>query len=788
MPLIYTRRSAPRTALVHRAQASSLQVTSLVHYARGGWAGRAALVHVAQAGTGAVVQLTHVALARISPAAAPGSTPSPTPHAPVQVIYGAQPLTVRAETNVGDALSVSYSDDGSGPTATVTLPGTVPPTGDQLHLRVTTLGSGGKVGVAPGLRDYEIRTVYTAQTLDLDDQYEVNDTPGAGSVTVRGYSLAATRLGSVRLRELVSFAAKPTPRAPSSAPCSSRPRPQRQPVSAVVAEAVKAAGLTLTFGQYVDPLAGEEWTEWRTPYSTRNKSPQQVLQDTYLAIGWHAIIRRAGGSTLLFVLPPDGMAGTLDLSGHEVQAGGSRRRETAQLPATVTVKGADVLVDLPELGGLIQLSPDPTAFEREVRPDLQWYTNAPTPDGKGEVITSYNKVAGRVTGTYTVTAQPVTVQEQVNGQLKITPFDKVLTTEESTQSTYHPTCQDMLLSQETRKRSWGYTSSTKTTSTTVGRYGYLGAWPAGDPLGDEIERVTQTWSPDGSLRHKLLYSRKLISTRQVNPEGDLKDRGPLQPFEYVERLRLESYFFDGLNWIMQWRESGGQPIPVYDADSLDAIRLSVRGGTVTSGFTPMDAAPTSVTCPDPCVKRQRVVPNVVRLAVQGGREGSDVERTVTWTDDRRKLTQYGQWVAQDLARRETASRTLLTVPDLPVGTLVTPKDSSGPRGLVQASGFEIRGGGGTSSVTLRVAEPVSTQSVSYVPDDPVRRDIVLFRQVGGVTVDAFSGEWNGSTPVFQRKFVRVAGQQNPKPLDELEWIDDPRYGPTATGNYGQETL
>lgn len=782
MPVILRGRSSEYVELVHHAQATSLQVTELVHYARGGWAGYDELVHVAQAGVAEVVELVHVAVARISPAGAPA------PAAPVQVIYGAQPITVRADTNVGDALSVSYNDDGSGPTATVTLPGTVPPTGDRLRLRVTTLGSGGKVGVAPGLRAYEIRTVYTAQTLDLDDQYEVNDTPGAGSVTVRGYSLAATRLGSVRLPELVSFAAKPTPRPPSSAPCSSRPRPQRQRVSAVVAEAVKAAGLTLTFGQYVDPLTGEEWTEWRTPYSTRNKSPQQVLQDTYLAIGWHAIIRRVGAVSLLYLLPPSGTDGQLDLSAHEVQAGGSRRRETAQLPATVTVKGADVLVDLPELGGLIQLSPDPTSFEREVSRDLQWTVQRPTDDGSGEMITRYNKLNGRVTGTYSVTRQPVQVQEQVNGQLVNKTFDKVLTSEEFTDSTYHPTCQDMLLSQETRKYSFGYTPATRVSSRIIGKYGWFSAADAGDPLGEEIERVTQTWSPEGHISGKLIFSRKLISTKQTNPEGDLKQRGPLQAFEYVERLRQETYFRDGLNWIMQWWESGGQPIPVYDADSLDAIRLSVRAGSVTSGFTPMDAAPTSVTCPDPCAKRQRAVPNIVRLAVDGGREGTDVERTVTWTEDRQKLTQYGRWVAQDLARRETASRTLLTVPDLPVGTLVTPKDSSGPRGVVQASGFEVRGGGGTSSVTLRVTEPVSTQPVPYVPDDPVRRDIVLFRQVGGVTVDAFSGEWNGGTPIFKPTFVRVAGQQDPKPLDELEWIDDPRYGPTATGNYGQETL
>ncbi|GGB64398.1 hypothetical protein [Deinococcus soli (ex Cha et al. 2016)] len=778
MPFILRGRSSEYVELVHHAQASSLQVTELVHYARGGWAGYDELVHVAQAGVAEVVELVHVAVARISPAAP----------VPVQVIYGTIPITVRADTDVGHALSVSYSDDGSGPTATVTLPGTTPPSGDTLSLRVTTVGSGGQVGTAPDLSSYEIRTVYTAQTLDLDDQYEVKDTPGAPSVTVRGYSLAASRLGSVRLPELVSFAARPTPRPPSSAPCSSRPRPQQQSVPSVVAEAVRAAGLTLTFGPYSDPLTGEHWTEWRTPYSTRGKSPQQVLQDTYLAIGWHAIIRRVGGSTLLYVLPPGGADGQLNLSGHEVQAGGTRRRETAQLPATVTVKGADVLVDLPRLTDLIQLSPDPTSFEREVRPNMEWIENRRTADGKGETILTFHKEDGRITGTYSVTVQDVTVQEQVNGKLVTKPFGKVLTAEESTESTYHPACRDQLLRQVTRKRSWGYTVATQTSSTTVGKYGYLGGWNAGDPLGDEQETVEQGWSAEGWLQYKLSRSRKLSSTKQANPEGELRERGPLEAYEYVERVRLETYRPDGSGWVVQWWESGGQPIPIYDAESLDAVRMGVRGGSVVSGMDRMDAAPPSVTCPDPCAQRKRAVPNVVRLAVQGGREGTDVERTVTWTDNRQKLIQYGRWVAQDLARRETASRTLLIVPDLPVGTLVSPKDSRGPRGVVQASGFEIRGGGGSSSVTLRVAEPVAASPVDDLPDDPVHRDIVLFRQIGGVTVDAFTGQWNGSEPIFKRRFVAVAGTQYPTPLDELEWIDDPRYGPTATGNYGQETL
>ncbi|GGL18240.1 hypothetical protein [Deinococcus radiotolerans] len=765
--------------LVHHAQASSLRIAEILHYARGGWAGVAELVHAAQAGVIGTVDLTHVAVARI------GGGPS----VPVQVIYGAQPVTVTAQTSAGPALIVTYADDEGSPTGTVTLPGTALPGGPTLTLDVTTTGAEGEVGTAPNTRPYRVRTRRARRVLDIDDQYEIQDAPGAETITVRGFTRAATRLGSVRLPELVGFMASPTPRANRRVPCSARPRPQTQAVSSVVAQAVRAAGLTLSFGRYADPLAGEVWTEWRTPYSTRGKSPQAVLQDTYLAIGWHPVIQRIGAAShILFLLPPGGDLGLADVSAFEVQAGGSRRRETAQLPATVTVKGADHLVDLPTLTDVIQLAPNPQTFEREVYPDIQWFITTPSSGGEGESTTGYNKVGGQIIGTYTTAVQDLTVTEQVAGKLETRDFGKVLISEESTDRTYDPYCKDQLTSEETRKTSWGYTASTKTTSKIVGRYGFLSVYPTGDLLGDEIQRTDQFWHEEGWVQARAIYTKKLTSTKQVNAEGALKDRGPLQAFEYVERLRLERYFYDGQSWWMEWSESGGQPIPVYDADSFEAVRMGVRGGTVTSGSVPMDAQPPTSRCPDPCATRKRAVPNVVRLEVQGGREGTDVERTVTWTEDRAALARYGRWVAQDLARRVTSTRTLLSVPDLHVGARVTPDGGLTQGGLVQSTSFEVRGGGGSSSLTLRSSEPVVTTAVPYKPDDPARRDIVLFRQQGGVTVDAFTGEWNGNTPIFKPVFVQVAGTQYPKPLDELEWVDDPRYGPTATGNYGQESL
>lgn len=771
MPFILQWRqtdAAPDLAeILHEAQATSAATVQVLHVARGGWNGYQELTHVAGTRPAGTAELLHVALAW-RPASIQDAPPAP------QVIYGMVPATVRVRTSLGDPVSVELSDDGTGPTGTVTLPGVITP-GEGTVTAVIEVQGGD-------------RTSTRQVVLDLDDQWEVDETRGLERTTIRAHTAAAVRLGTLRLPELVDFVRKPTPRPERGQDCQSRPEPQAMQVSAVVARAVQAAGVFLSFGPNLDPLTGEVWTEWDTPYSTAGKTPQQILDDTYFAIGWHPVIRRFGSFVQLLILPPGGSDGTLDTTGDDLLSGGTRRQESAQLPASVVMTGADLLVDLPDLGNLIQLAPDPTGFEQEILPNLQWLRSAPTPDGKGEVRTAYNKVLGQIVGVYSTTTQRLTVQEQVNGQTVTREFGRVLTSEEHTTSTYHPACRDMLLRQETVKRSWGYTVATQVRTEITGAYGFISPVPAGDPLGEETELIEQTWSPEGWLQSRIKTTRKLSSVQQANPDGDLSERGPLAPFEFLERVRFETFRPSGSGWLMEWRESGGIPVPVYDAESFDPVRLGVRGGTVTSGAEPMDAAPTRVTCPDPCSKRRRAIPNVVQIRADAGRQGTEITRSVSWTRERGTLATYARWVAADLAQRVTRTRTLIGVPPVVPGMAVQDMDGRGLRGVLQSVAVQVSSGQASTEVITHEPQPPRLSEHAHQPPQTTYRDIVLFRQVGGVTVQHFTGQFDGDAPRFENIFVRVAGTQYPNPLDELEWIDDPRYGPTATGNYGQEAL
>lgn len=782
MPFILQLGQSGRAEVRHEARATSAATVQLLHVARGGWNGYQELTHVAGTRPAGTAELLHVALAWRP---APGQDAPPAP----QVIYGTVPATVRVRTSLGNPVSVELSDDGTGPTGTITLPGVITPGEGSVTATVEVQGSGGTAGTLEGVsQPYSVRTSVRQVTLDLDDQWEVDETRGLERTTVRAHTAAAVRLSTVRLPELVDFIRKPTPRPERGQDCRARPEPQTMRVSGVVARAVQAAGVSLSFGPNVDPLAGEVWTEWDTPYSTAGKTPQQILDDTYLAIGWHPVIRRFGSFVQLLILPPGGSDGTLDTTGDDLLSGGTRRQESAQLPASVVMTGADLLVDLPDLGNLIQLAPDPTGFEQEIRPNLQWLRSAPTPDGKGEVRTAYNKVLGQITGVYSTVTQRLTVQEQVNGQTVTREFGRVLTSEEHTTSTYHPTCADMLLRQQTVKSSWGYTVATKVSTEITGAYGFISAVTAGDPLGEETELIEQTWSPEGWLQSRIKTTRKLSSVQQANPDGDLTERGPLAPFEFLERVRFETFRPSGSGWLMEWRESGGIPVPVYDADSFDPVRLGVRGGTVTSGTELMDAAPTRVTCPDPCSKRQRAIPNAVQIRADAGRQGTEVTRSASWTRDRGTLVTYARWVAADLAQRTTRTRTLIGVPPIVPGMAAQDADGRGLRGVVQSVTVQVGSGQASTEAITHEPQPPRLSENAYRSTQTTYRDIVLFRQVGGVTVQHFTGQFDGNAPRFKNVFVRVAGTQYPSPLDELEWIDNPRYGPTATGNYGQEAL
>ncbi|MFC6663145.1 hypothetical protein [Deinococcus multiflagellatus] len=695
---VVTRRTAPRVTLIHEAAATSLQEVQFAHYARGGWLGHEEFTHFASTQPWEEVELVHDAFAFLTRPASPGQ-PAPAPRPALDIIHGVRPLIVTAESPLGPLISAEYSDDGAGPTATLVLPGeVVPAVGAAVAITVISKGQSGRAGAISGpagapkprsRKPYEFVTTRTEVHLVLDDQYEISGARGGLQTTLRAYAPAATALGTTTLPELVPFMATPTPRPTRDTPCTARLQPQTAPLGPIVRQAVAAAGLSLTV---VGGRAGRRGLD---------RIRDAVLDQRQVAAagaGRHLPRHRVpaghsprGQRDPAAAAAPGVTEGGLQVSGDQVISSGTRRWESAHFPASVTVTGADLLVPLPRLQDLIDLAPDPESFDQAMQPDKEWTKIVPSPDGKGEVITGYKRVNGQLVGLYRLTVQDLTVQEQVDGKTVTVPFGRVATSLEETETTYHPTCTDMLLRQEVRKMTWSYTVATRTRTEIVGRYGYMGVAAVGDLLGDEIEVLEQHWSPEGWLRTKIQRSRKLSSVKQSEPEGELKDRGPVKAHEYVERLRTEDYLPDGLGWVMLWQETGGIPVVLYDEESLEAVRLSVRAGTLTSGMDKMDAAPTSVRCPDPCAVRKRALPNSVRVTSPQGKQGAAVTRTVGWTRDRAKLERYARMVMQSLAPRMAVSRSKVQALPVAAGMGLTPKGPEGLEGNVQNYGWKAEG-------------------------------------------------------------------------------------------------
>ena len=778
----------------HEASALTGKLVTGRHYARGGFLGYAVGQHTAHARPAELVIGQHLAYARRVAGAKASSTPPPQPP-PIEVITGVLPLTSRATTSLRQTLGVQYDDDGSGPNATITGYGELPE--GQMLITVVSLGQRGQAGRSAGptpalepskAQSYNISTRSVTIRLNVDGQYEKDDSTGL--LTIRAHAENADKLSSVRLPELVPFMLKPTPKVPKDTLCSARPQPQRVAVSRVVSEALRKVNFTASFAPRSDPLMNAEWVEWSRPYSTAGKTAQQVLEETYYAIGWRGVQDHTNlDRPILHLLPPGGGISTpanlqsLD----EVITGGHSRVVLAGLPKYFDMQGADLQDDLPTLTDLIQLAPDPTSYDREVRPEAIWYENSPAPDGTGEVVTSYFKTLGKITATSRVTTQDMTVSEQVDGQTVTKRFGRVLTAWETTELTYDPTCPDKLLRQKTVKKSWGYGVGTHVETVNVTAIAYMAALPAGDPLGDEEEIIEQDWNAEGWLAARTTRSRKLVSIKQEKSEDAPAERGKMSGHEYVTRVLTETFRPEGSGWLRFWQESGGQPIVLYDAESLDAVRMGYRGGTVGSGFERLDAAPTMVRCPDLCAKRMRAIPNVVRLKADKGRQGDIPSKSVNFTADRTELVGYAYNNMALSGLRTEYERSLIGVNDFKPGQSLQIMGT--PYGIIQSVGFSVQGGSSRTTLNHSLLMPFVASPVPYSSDEKVHRDLVLFRTVGGVVVQHFTGELGeGNKPIYENVTVQVSGSQYPAPLDEIEWVDDPRFGPTATGNYGQEAL
>ncbi|GGR34154.1 hypothetical protein [Deinococcus ruber] len=734
----------------HAAQATSTQVASVVHVARATSASTTVEVrHVALRSASVTTELRHRATANLNPAW------------PLAVRAGRPPRRTVLTSNGGQVISADYQHSGTRESMTLTLAGIVQPLTGQLSLGISE---------SEGTRSLGTLSL----SLDADPtQFEHKQTSTGGTTALYSYNKAAARLGSVRLPELIPWKLSPTPLPDRRVPCSARPKPQTIGVSGVVQAAFQAAGMSLTF-PHGDPLAGETWKEGERDYSTKDKTPDSVFADTYGQLSYTYVVRR----TIAYALPAGQGFSTASVVATDLTGDLTIRGEAANTPSKVTLAGGPLVLDKPDIIQLLSVAPDAESLSHELVRDAEWYK---TETGPGSEITrGFRKSAGKITHTAELTVSDVTVQEQVNGVQVERTFSRVVTGFVETINEYDPTCTDALIRQTTTHKSWGYGLNTVVTSGSLSGPGFSsGLAQLGDPLGDETQIVTSTFSEQGWLSHRSTETTKLVTLQQANAEGQPDQRGALQAYEYVSQTLSESFQPSDGSWYRTWTQTGGQRLPVYDADSKEAARLGARGGVVTSGGGPMDSAPEQVRCPDPCTDNKIFYPQVLVSNLPDGREGQEVSRTLGMVAESSALTSYLNTILASLGATVASDATLSQVRDWRPGVEL----AGAVTGIVESYSLKAEKGMATASISVREQLAGIGSAPAAEESDGPYRDQVLWRLPGGVVVNHLQDIEDGS-PVFKRIFVRVSGAVLPNPGDELEWMQDSKFGPTATGNYG----
>lgn len=568
MPIfILSRRqiSGESGTILTQAQAQRRSVTgSLTTYAQASGPTSGQLVTVAQARRVGVAGRLRSAALGLRPGSALAAMP-------VAVSVGAAPQRWEVSTSLGCATKASYTHSGEDETATLTLNVRREALPEQLAL--TAL-----LGDLPGV----------GTTLTVDPrQWEETTQDGVTSTTIRLYNRAAYLARSTPLPELVNWVLYP--RRQSAGP---GPAPRIASVSGLIRQAAHAAGLRFALiGP--DPFAGETWQEGRRDTSTEGRTFADLFGEAYGALGYRLIVR----GDLLLGVPPGGHI-TEALPSWTVCEVESltRRGESGGVPGRIQVSAADAQVP--------KLKPEAAAQpEGDKQSDRDKQQSWLTYSREGDTLTvSTGYVQGGVVReTQEITLGRVEVRETVDDKEQKRVFDRVLISDTYTTFSYHPSCPEALVSQSTTKHSYGYTLATKTQMRGVSGRMFNGNFAAGDLVGNETEIVAQRWYEGGAdagyLAQRLAQSKRLVSVQQANPDGELDKRGLLEGREYVAQVLTDQYRRVGEAWSHQWGTSGGATVPLYDAETQDAVRLTIKTGTMQSGSEIMRNDPPKVNWP-----------------------------------------------------------------------------------------------------------------------------------------------------------------------------------------------
>ncbi|EYB67014.1 hypothetical protein DEIPH_ctg052orf0007 [Deinococcus phoenicis] len=742
-----------------------------------------------------------------------GGSPGLPPGTPVNVIPGAIPKRWELSCPLGRAVRSSYQHDGETETVTLTLKTDARP-GETLKVFAS-------LGDAPAI----------ARHLTVDRrQYEITRSRTEGTTTViRAYNAAAERARTFALPELVEWVRSPRldypgdyVTQPGLLPASPPPLPplRRVGVSDLVRRGCAAAGVPFSLiGP--DPFAGETWQEKRREYSTGGRTPADLFGDTYGALGYRLIVR---GDALYGVPPGESLTGEGDAFTRCEIESLTERGEGAQVPGRIRLSAAERTV----LGPVVPRDPDSDPEEAEEGEQTEedkrrsWKETTPTENGftvstgyvwNGLLRQEQQVEIGRVEVTEGVPpdqidryglsggyrAVPIYAHNEDGSQGALTSysvtrtFDRVLISDTKTTYSYHPDCPEALVRQQTTKRGFGYTLSTQARMVGVSGTLFSASLPGGDLVENQTEIITQAWYEEGDLagylKSRRTAGKRLVSVEQARAEDEPDQRGPLQSREYVTQTLGEVYRKIGPVWHRHYGTTGGATVPLYDLDSQEAVRLTVRTGALQTGSEVMRNEPPRVewpkrgqtpeegegadTDPDGRLRNEISLPQHAAWRVEGGGTGT-AEQTFGMLETPTKLPWFAALIAHANGPRVVQEAQLSVPRGLLPGALI----SSPVSGVVESLSISTDGPKGTASLTAAQVTAPPLTDLPWAAENDRERGFVV--SVSGAQVMVNVPYLAGSNVAYHPRLATL-----------LRGFSEPEVGGVveiATNNAGRSVI
>ncbi|MBB6016810.1 hypothetical protein ACFP9V_19080 [Deinococcus radiopugnans] len=709
------------------------------------------------AATAQVVTRGALFVARSSPDYITSSVPFQAQSLPLAVTYGGAATLYHAQLSglPGPVLSWDYSHTGQDEELTAVVRGLFGTSMPTVILNAEAQSAGGSTLARLPTR--------TFQNMGQEPQEDV----GAFRTTFRFKESVATILKRLPLEEMIHWKQNPTPD-----PCLNVR--QRQNISTLVHEIMRRYG---DFSLEFDPLAKSFFEEGRKEFSTEGLTPMDVWDATYGLLGMGIYMlpdpqaRRFVGR---FADPVDTRGGPYISPDWITQL--SQGRELLQTPVRLTLTGADQPLPLKPEIILAMLGSDPAAAEvaRELLPEQEWY-DPPESAGTARIQRGYKKSGGQMVSTVEITTDDIEVNETVGDEPFYRLWRGVATGYKRSRTTYDPACPGRPMLEITESKSWAFDAQTVGGSFQVYGPGLYRSLSVGDLVSDETTVTTYRYSPQGYLAAKTTSTRRLASLKQDGAELTPDERGPLEAREYTVTTQTEQWQpIGGGRWLHTPGVSGQTLVPVYDAESGEAIRTASVARASPDAPRITDQAPPSYDC-NACDLKEILDPTGAVFRVGDAGFADAQETQIAFLEPEALIPVGTLLLARDWGRLITSLSVPLPLGYLP-GTWVSfgeGQDSGRVRELRmgQAEGETVI----TSTLTLSrpdylLGKPNQAARDDLLADYASGRAVMLAGKPGGALARIVRG-WNVTAvqPITELGFIAFRTGFPPRPGDEIEW-------------------